>query len=128
MEVDQKKDSGTRKSHGIHPLDELTHKHPEVLKKSDEPSRISKILQFQMGKILREQNKHLNQGNMNRSNRAEFLGNLGTRFKNIKAYSKKRIRKNYEKISRRGFQIPRKRFLKSRRLRKPRQHFKLTNQ
>ena len=80
-----------------------------------------------MGKILQEQKKHLNQGNMNRSSRAEFLGNLGTRFKNIKAYSKKRIRTNYEKISRRGYQIPRIRFLKSRRLRKPRQHFKLTN-
>jgi len=89
-------------------IHELTHKHPEPFKKPEEPSRISKILRFQMKKILHEQNKHFNHGNANRSNRAEFLGDLVTRFKNL-------AKKSNEKISRRGFQIPRTRFLKSRR-------------
>ena len=89
-------------------IHESTHKHPESLRKPEEPSRISKILQFQMKKILHEQNKHFNHGNTNRSNRAEFLGSLVTKFKNL-------AKKSNEKISRGGFQIPRTRFLKTRR-------------
>ena len=101
----------------------LTHNHPKMSDNPSEPSRISKILRFQKGKILREQNKHFNQGNMNRSSRAEFLDNLGTRFKNVKAYSKKRIRKNYEKVSRRGGILSGPRISK---LRTPRRRFKLS--
>ena len=101
----------------------LTHNHPKLPIRESQPSRISKILQFQKGKILRAQNKHFNQGNMNISSRAEFLDSLGTKFKNVKAYSKKRIRKDYEKISRRGGILSGPRISK---IRTPRRRFKLS--
>ena len=101
---------------------QLTHNHQNLLDEPDQTSGISKILQFQKGKILRAQNKHFNQGNMNRSSRAEFLENLGKRFKNVRAYSKKRIQNNNQKISRRGVDNRTSRF---RKLRAPRRRFKL---
>ena len=52
-------------------MHELTHNHPNIFKKH-ETSSISKILKFQMKKILELHNTHLNQGNMNRSHQAKF--------------------------------------------------------
>ena len=63
--------------------------------------RISKILKFQMDKILKDYEQHLSQGNMNRSNRSQFKNQLRSKFNNIKAYSKVRLRKEYDDKSRR---------------------------
>ena len=76
-------------------MHELTHNHPNTLKKH-ETSRISKILKFQMKKILELHNTHLNQGYMNRSHRAKFQGNLKIKFNNIIKYSMMRLRKDHE--------------------------------
>ena len=51
--------------------------------KKHETSRISKILKFQMKKILELHNTHLNQGNMNRSHRAKKSQNQIQLYQNI---------------------------------------------
>ena len=66
----------------------------------DKP-RISKILKFQMDKILNDYEQHLSQGIMNRWNRPQFKNELRSKFNNIKAYSKDRFRKEHEKSRRR---------------------------
>ena len=72
-----------------------------VLHGHKEKPRISKILKFQMDKILNDYERHLSQGNMNRSNRSEVKNKLRSKFYNIKAYSKDRLRKEHENKSRR---------------------------
>ena len=64
--------------------------------KKHKRSRISKILKFQMDKILRLHNRHMDQGNMSRSHREEFERKLKIKFDRIKNYSKKRLRNDYK--------------------------------
>ena len=66
-----------------------------VLHGHQEKPRISKILKFQMDKILSDYERHLSQGNMNRSNRSKVKNKLRSKFYNIKAYSKDRLRKEH---------------------------------
>ena len=89
-------------------LHQLTHHHRRVHQKH-KTSRISKILKFQMDKILRLHNRHMEQGNMSKSHRAEFERKLKIKFNHIKNYSKKKLRKDYEekKRSRRYKNFPR---------------------
>ena len=89
-------------------MHELTHNHPSIFKKH-ETSRISKILKFQMKKILKLHNTHLNQGNMNRSHRAKFQRNLKIKFKNIRKYSMMRLRKDHEEKHRQRSRNPTRR-------------------
>ena len=63
--------------------------------------RISKILKFQMDHILRDYEQHLSQGNFNRSHRTQFKNKLRSKFQNIQAYSKDRLRKEQNEQSRR---------------------------
>ena len=82
-------------------MQQLTHNPPSFFKRH-ETSNISKILKAQMKKILKIHDKHLNQGNLNRSHRGEFQKELKVKFKNIKNFTKQRLRKNYgEKTHRR---------------------------
>ena len=81
-------------------MHELTHNHPSYFKRH-EASNISKILKFQMKKILHDHDTHLNQGNMNRSHRAEFEKNLKSKFNNIRKYTQRRLRKDQEDKTRR---------------------------
>ena len=87
---------------------ELTHNHPNIFKKH-KTSRISKILKFQMKKILELHNTHLNQGNMNRPHRAKFQKNLKIKFNNIRKYSMMRLRKDHEVKHRQRSRNPSKR-------------------
>ena len=80
-------------------LHQLTHHHRRVHEKH-KTSRISKILKFQMDKILRLHNRHMEQGNMSKSHRAEFERKLKIKFNHIKNYSKKKLRKDYEEKKR----------------------------
>lgn len=66
-----------------------------------EKPRISKILKFQMDHILRDYEQHLSQGNMNRSHRSQYKSKLRSKFQNIQAYSKNRLRKEQDEKSRR---------------------------
>ena len=72
-----------------------------VLHGHKERPRISKILKFQMDHILRDYEQHLSQGNMNRSHRRQFKNKLRSKFQNIQAYSKDRLRKEQDEKSRR---------------------------
>ena len=72
-----------------------------ILHGHKEKPRISKILKFQMEKILSDYEKHLSQGNMNRSHREQFKNKLRSKFNNIKTYSKDRLRKEHDDKSRR---------------------------
>ena len=72
-----------------------------VLHGHKEKPRISKILKFQMEKILSDYEKHLSQGNMNRSHREQFKNKLRSKFNNIQTYSKDRLRKEHDDKSRR---------------------------
>ena len=80
-------------------LHELAHNHGSFFKKR-KTSRISKILKFQMDKILSQHKIHLNQGNMNRDHRKEFEQKLKIKFHRIKNYSKNRLRKDHKEKSR----------------------------
>ena len=80
-------------------------RHPGRVHKKHKTPRISKILRFQMDRILRLHNRHMDQGNMSRSHRAEFERKPKLKFDRIKSYSKKRLRKDYaDKIRSRRFQ------------------------
>ena len=94
-------------------MHELKHNHPSYFKRH-EASNISKILKFQMEKILHDHDTHLNQGNMNRSHRAEFEKNLKLKFNNIRKYTKRRLRKDQADKTRRrrSRNQPRRRGLK----------------
>ena len=82
-------------------VQELKH-HPPNFFKKHKTSNVSRILKAQMKKILKIHDKHLNQGNLNRSHRGEFQKELKVKFKNIKNFTKQRLRKNYgEKTHRR---------------------------
>ena len=72
-----------------------------ILHGHKEKPRISKILKFQMEKILSDYEKHLSQGNMNRSHREQFKNKLRSKFNNIQTYSKDRLRKEHNDKSRR---------------------------
>ena len=72
-----------------------------VLHGHKEKPRISKILKFQMEKILSDYEKHLSQGNMNRSHREHFKNKLRSKFNNIQTYSKDRLRREHDDKSRR---------------------------
>ena len=85
-------------------MHQLRH-HPGRVHKKHRTPRISKILKFQMDRILRLHNRHMDQGNMSRSHRAEFERKFKLKFDRIKNYSKKRLRMDYaEKIRSRRFQ------------------------
>ena len=73
-----------------------------ILNEHKEKPRISIILKFQMDKILNDYEQHLSQGIMNRSNRPQFKNELRSKFNNIKAYSKGRLRNEHTKSRRRG--------------------------
>ena len=81
-------------------MQQLAHDHPSFFKRH-ETSNISKILKSQMQKILQIHDKHLNQGILNRSHRAEFQKELKIKFKNIGNYTKQRLRKNHKEKTRR---------------------------
>ena len=81
-------------------MQQLAHDHPTFFKRH-ETSNISKILKSQMQKILQIHDKHLNQGILNRSHRAEFQKELKIKFKNIGNYTKQRLRKNHNEKTRR---------------------------
>ena len=72
-----------------------------VLHGHKEKPRISKILKFQMDHILRDYEQHLSQGNMNRSHRSQYKSKLRSKFQNIQAYSKNRLRKEQDERFRR---------------------------
>ena len=72
-----------------------------VINGHKEKPRISKILKFQMDKILNDYEQHLSQGIMNQSNRPQFKNELRSKFNNNKAYSKDRLRKEHDKSRRR---------------------------
>ena len=80
-------------------LHQLTHHHRRVHEKH-RTSRISKILKFQMDKILRLHNRHMEQGNMSKSHRADFERKLKIKFNHIKNYSMKKLRKDHEEKKR----------------------------
>ena len=81
-------------------MQQLAHDHPTFFKRH-ETSNISKILKSQMQKILQIHDKHLNQGILNRSHRAEFQKELKIKFKKIGNYTKQRLRKNHNEKTRR---------------------------
>ena len=72
-----------------------------ILHGHKEKPRISKILKFQMDHILRDYEQHLSQGNMNRSHRTQYKNKLRSKFQNIQAYSKDRLRKEQDQKFRR---------------------------
>ena len=78
-----------------------SHSSKVILHGHKEKPRISKILKFQMDKILSDYEQHLSGGNMNRSRRTEFKNELRSKFNNIQAYSKDRLRKEHDDNSRR---------------------------
>ena len=81
-------------------MQQLAHDHPSFFKRH-ETSNISKILKSQMQKILQIHDKHLNQGILNRSHRAEFQKELKIKFKKIGNYTKQRLRKSHNEKTRR---------------------------
>ena len=87
-------------------LQELTHYDghtimtPAGLFSKHKPSKISQILKFQMEKLLRQHELHLNQGNMNRDHRKAFEQKLEIKFSRINNYSKNRLREEHKAKSR----------------------------
>ena len=87
-------------------LHELTHYDGHTIMtraglfRKHKPSKISKILKFQMKKLLRQHELHLNQGNMNRDHRKAFEQKLKIKFKRINDYSKNRLREEHKAKSR----------------------------